>query len=421
MWCNRREFPRTIRERLDRACSNDRWAALSPVAAVFHILEASLYHAALLLDSDDSSEMGAKRDQQRFHFGDAWLRFDDCKGVIEQVWVQMQEGDRNTSFFHDRETERLHCKEIKWLRTAEGAVVEGTDAIQCVILEYFSNIFSSTRPDGGVIDEIVACLEPKVFEVMDLNMLCSFTKEEIKQALDEMQPLNHQAQMEELAGLLGVVRVLKHEIYLGLSSIIDQSMKEVFEGIKDQVRQQLQGWTSKHLSQAGRAALIQSVIQAIPTYVMSCFLIPDLVLSDIERIALNFFWIKTGWGENSSFTLKSLMASQSLINEGLQWEIGLRISVKVVDNLSLPLPPTFKLVCQPQTLPVDATVSSLLNEGCNRRWELILEEFAPVDAKCILQCKVGDSPDKLIWQCHPKGKFMVRSVYGVLVARGYQS
>ncbi|KAL0458083.1 UNVERIFIED_CONTAM: hypothetical protein Slati_0435500 [Sesamum latifolium] len=50
-------------------------------------------------------------------------------------------------------------------------------------------MFSSTRPDGGVIDEIVACLEPKVSEAMNLDMLRLFTKEEVKRALDEMQPL----------------------------------------------------------------------------------------------------------------------------------------------------------------------------------------------------------------------------------------
>ncbi|KAL0373740.1 UNVERIFIED_CONTAM: hypothetical protein Sradi_3289700 [Sesamum radiatum] len=40
---------------------------------------------------------------------------------------------------------------------------------------------------------------------------------------------------EELVALLGVVRVEKHEKYLGLPSIIGKSKMEVFEGLKDRV------------------------------------------------------------------------------------------------------------------------------------------------------------------------------------------
>ncbi|KAL0307094.1 UNVERIFIED_CONTAM: hypothetical protein Sradi_6126700 [Sesamum radiatum] len=153
-------------------------------------------------------------------------------------------------------------------------------------------------------------------------------------------------------------------------------------------------------------------------------------------MAENFFWIKTLCIPKSFEP--NIFPTVAFLTLGLGWKFF--IHVEIPYGVSIPderraamgdwsenlgesggqpfvvAPPTFKLVCQPQTLPVDATVSSLLNEGCSRRWELILE-----DAKCILQCKVGDCPNKLIWQCHPKGKFMVRSVYGVTVARGYQS
>ncbi|KAL0457749.1 UNVERIFIED_CONTAM: hypothetical protein Slati_0402100 [Sesamum latifolium] len=97
------------------------------------------------------------------------------------MWLK--EGDRNTLFFHARATERRHRKEIKSLKMIEGAVVVGSIAIQRIILEYFSNIFSSTRLDGGVIDEIVACLELKLSEAMHLELLSPFTSEEASKHL----------------------------------------------------------------------------------------------------------------------------------------------------------------------------------------------------------------------------------------------
>ncbi|KAL0419251.1 UNVERIFIED_CONTAM: hypothetical protein Sradi_1338600 [Sesamum radiatum] len=70
-----------------------------------------------------------------------------------------------------------------------GVEVVGCNALQSVILEYFSHIFSSSRPDAGVNEEIVACLEPKVTDEMNSKLLCPFTSEEVKQTRDVMHPL----------------------------------------------------------------------------------------------------------------------------------------------------------------------------------------------------------------------------------------
>ncbi|KAK4382814.1 hypothetical protein Sango_2837700 [Sesamum angolense] len=70
-----------------------------------------------------------------------------------------------------------------------GVEVVGSNALQCVILEYFSHIFSSSRLDAGVNEEIVACLEPKVTDEMNSKLLYPFTSEEVKQTRDVMHLL----------------------------------------------------------------------------------------------------------------------------------------------------------------------------------------------------------------------------------------
>ncbi|KAL0413736.1 UNVERIFIED_CONTAM: putative mitochondrial protein [Sesamum radiatum] len=108
----------------------------------------------------------------------------------ETMWKQrgkalwLKEGDCNTSFFHARATEWRHRRDRN-----DGNVVEGVTEIQQVIMDYFSNIFTSSHSDSGVIEEIVVCLEPKVSDAMNEELLRPFTSEEIKLALDAMHPL----------------------------------------------------------------------------------------------------------------------------------------------------------------------------------------------------------------------------------------
>lgn len=77
--------------------------------------------------------------------------------------------------------------------------------------------------------------------------------------------------------------------YLGLPARIWRSKVEVFNYLKDRLWSRVNGWNEKNLSQAGREVLIKSVLQAIPTYVMSCFKLPSTILEEVEKI-IRRYW-----------------------------------------------------------------------------------------------------------------------------------
>ncbi|KAL0394575.1 UNVERIFIED_CONTAM: hypothetical protein Slati_4423700 [Sesamum latifolium] len=93
-----------------------------------------------------------------------------------------------------------------------------------------------------------------------------------------------------LANILGVTVVSKHDKYLGLPMVVGRSRKEVFDGIKEQMWKKLQNWSSKQLSQRRHMVLMKSVLQSLPTYVMSCFLLPNSLLGEIESMMAAVFW-----------------------------------------------------------------------------------------------------------------------------------
>ena len=83
---------------------------------------------------------------------------------------------------------------------------------------------------------------------------------------------------------LGVPTLKNYEEYLDLPSMVGRNKRVSFEYLKQRVWKRLQGWEGKLLSQAGREVLIKSVIQAIPTYTMSCFKLPVTLCHEIETL-----------------------------------------------------------------------------------------------------------------------------------------
>jgi len=107
----------------------------------------------------------------------------------------------------------------------------------------------------------------------------------------------HQQVQQRITDILGVQAVLGTGKYLGLPSMVDRSKKATFNFIKDRVWQKINSWSSKYLSKAGREIMIKSILQSIPSYVISIFKLPNTLLDEIEKM-MNAFWRGNG-GANS--------------------------------------------------------------------------------------------------------------------------
>ena len=97
-----------------------------------------------------------------------------------------------------------------------------------------------------------------------------------------------------IKNFLGVLEIKEYEKYLGLPAVVGKNKMANFNYIKERVWGKLQGWKEKLLSQAGREVLLKAVVQAIPTFPMSCFKLPIGLCHDIEAMIRKFWWGQLG-------------------------------------------------------------------------------------------------------------------------------
>lgn len=94
---------------------------------------------------------------------------------------------------------------------------------------------------------------------------------------------------EVISDIMGIPEGVTTGKYLGLPSLIGRRKIEIMGFIKNKVVGRINSWNNKFLSKVGREVLIKNVLQAIPAYAMSIFLLPQDLCSKIET-ALNGFW-----------------------------------------------------------------------------------------------------------------------------------
>ena len=94
---------------------------------------------------------------------------------------------------------------------------------------------------------------------------------------------------EEIKTRFGAQVIKQHERYLGLPSLVGRNKQSTFKSIKEKLGKKLAGWKEKMLSKAGKEILIKAVVQAIPSYTMSCFKLPDSLSEDLMSLIRNFW------------------------------------------------------------------------------------------------------------------------------------
>ncbi|XP_058758128.1 uncharacterized protein LOC131631355 [Vicia villosa] len=208
---------------------------------------------------------------------------------------------------------------------------------------------------------------------------------------------------EDIARIMGVRHVLGTGTYLGLPSMIGRSKKATFEFIKDRIWKRINSWKGRSLSKAGKEVMIKSVLQSIPSYIMSIFIIPDGVINDIERM-LNTFW----WGGGSN-------------NKGIRWGIGDGSTIPVMGEPWL-RGKVEGYVKGPQQQGVyDLKINQLMVPNL-KQWDghLIRSLFDNTVSEDILQVSLREEvmEDRWIWKEDQKGVYSVRSgLHDIIISR----
>ncbi|XP_062103683.1 uncharacterized protein LOC133814782 [Humulus lupulus] len=94
----------------------------------------------------------------------------------------------------------------------------------------------------------------------------------------------------EICSLLGIQEADDNTFYLGLLTIMGRNKNVVLGFLKEKMQKRITSWDGKLLSRAGKEVLIKNVVQALPTYAMSVFLIPLGTCKEIEGMMAKFWW-----------------------------------------------------------------------------------------------------------------------------------
>lgn len=83
--------------------------------------------------------------------------------------------------------------------------------------------------------------------------------------------------------------IQQHKEYLGLPSFVGRNKKKKnFKELKEKLAKKLVGWKENLLSKAKKEVLIKAIAQAISTYTMSCFKIPETFCDEMTTLIRNF-------------------------------------------------------------------------------------------------------------------------------------
>ncbi|KAL8149291.1 hypothetical protein AgCh_006337 [Apium graveolens] len=143
--------------------------------------------------------------------------------------------------------------------------------------------FKASREEAGVVKMLLNAYGRESGQVVNYHKSAIFFSANVR--MDKKQ---------EIKDILGVQNDLGDNKYLGLPSLIGRSKKSVFGFVKDRVWRKIQDWTNQMISKVGKLIMIKNVAQTIPSYIMSCFLLPKSLCTGIEKLMNGYWWGSSG-------------------------------------------------------------------------------------------------------------------------------
>jgi hypothetical protein len=90
--------------------------------------------------------------------------------------------------------------------------------------------------------------------------------------------------------ILEVQGEVLNDFYLGMPTSIGRSPTATFNFLYERIWKCICGLNDRPLSREGNEALLKSIIQAIPAFVMSCFQLPLTNCYRMKSIIANRWW-----------------------------------------------------------------------------------------------------------------------------------
>ena len=131
-----------------------------------------------------------------------------------------------------------------------------------------------------------------------------------------------------------------------------------------------------------------------------------------SKYFLDVDFIRAKKGHHLSFAW-SIWAAQSLIKEGVQWQVGNGKDIHIWKDRWTTNPSTFRIVSPMKILPIDAKASALIDEE-EGVWKtsLVRDIFMEHEADSILSILLSSTlPVDIVWTAAVNGKFSVKSSY----------
>jgi hypothetical protein len=91
-------------------------------------------------------------------------------------------------------------------------------------------------------------------------------------------------------GILEVQSEVLNDFYLGMPTLIGRSPTATFNFLYERIWKCICVLNDRPLSRAGSDALLKSIIQAIPAFIMSCFQLPLTNCDRMKSIITNRWW-----------------------------------------------------------------------------------------------------------------------------------